>query len=69
MEDLIKVFTDNGISVACVFFLMYYILTTQKENNKLMREMSDTLIAICTRLGVCKEDIKITKAKISKEED
>lgn len=69
MEELIKVLTDNGISVACVLFLMYYILTTQKENNKLMKEMSDTLIAICTRLGVSKEDIKITKAKISSKEE
>jgi hypothetical protein len=68
MEEIVKVFTDNGISVACVAFLMYYILTVQKENNKLLKEMSDTLIAITTKLGVSKEDIKIQKAKISKED-
>lgn len=68
MEELVKVFTDNGISVACVAFLMYYILTTQKENNKLLKEMSDTLIAITTKLGVSKEDIKVQRAKLSKEE-
>ena len=67
MGDIIKVLTDNGISVACVVFLMYYILTIQKESNKLMKEMSDTLIAICTILGVSKEDIKVQRAKISKE--
>lgn len=67
MEEIIKVLTDNGISVACVVFLMYYILVTQKESNKLMKDMSDTLIAICTILGVSKEDIKVQRAKISKE--
>lgn len=67
MEEIIKVLTDNGISVACVVFLMYYILVTQKESNKLMKDMSDTLIAICTILGVSKEDIKVQRARISKE--
>ena len=61
MEDIIKVITDNGISVACLVFMMYYILVTQKEQNKTLDEISKTLTAIVTILGV--KEVEIESAK------
>lgn len=68
MEELIKIFTDNGISVACVCFLMYYILVVQRDNKKILEDMSATLISICAILGVKKEEIELEKRKIKKED-
>ena len=64
MEELIKLIVDNGISVACVGFLMYYILVVQRENRKILEDMSSTLISICAILGVKKEEIELEKLKI-----
>lgn len=61
MEDIIKVITDNGISVACLVFMMYYILVTQKETNKTLDEVSKTLTAIVTILGVKETEINTVK--------
>lgn len=46
MEELIKLISDNGISVISVGFFIYYILTTSRENNKLMTNMITTLQSI-----------------------
>lgn len=64
MEDIIKVITDNGISVACLVFMMYYILVTQKEQNKTLDEISKTLTAIVTILGVKQVEIESAKKNL-----
>lgn len=71
MQDLIKLITDNGISVACVGFLMYYILVSQRDMKTVlqsmissMNEMNKTLISICAIIGI-KDDIDNIKKKIS----
>lgn len=64
MEDIIKVITDNGISVACLVFMMYYILVTQKEQNKALEEISKTLTAIVTILGVKQVEIESAKKNL-----
>ena len=70
MEELIKIIADNGISVACVFFLMYYILVVQRDTKTVLQnmitsinEMNKTLISICAIIGI-KEDIDDIKEKI-----
>lgn len=50
MEELINLITQNGIGVICVAFLMYFINTTMKENNKILDDMQKTLVAINTNL-------------------
>lgn len=50
MEELIKLIVDNGLSAVCVAFMIYYINTTMKDNNKILDEMQKTLVAINTNL-------------------
>lgn len=69
MEELIKLIADNGISVVCVGFLMYYILVVQRDNRKILEDMSSTLISICAILGVKKEEIEIEKMKLKKRKE
>ena len=63
MEDIIKLATDNGISIVCVGFMIYYILVSQKENNKILQEIEKTLTAIVTVLGIKEDEIEEIKKK------
>lgn len=72
MEELIKIIADNGISVACVCFLMYYILVVQRDTKLVLQnmitsinEMNKTLISICAIIGI-KENVESIKDKIDK---
>lgn len=67
MEELIKVFVDNGISVGCVVFLIYFINTTLKDNNKILDEMQKTLVSIQTTLQLQNVRIEKLESKIDKE--
>lgn len=50
MEELINLITQNGIGVVCVAFMIYFINTTLKDNNKILTEMQKTLVTIQTSL-------------------
>lgn len=67
LEELIKVFVDNGISVGCVVFLIYFINTTLKDNNKILDEMQKTLVSIQTTLQLQNIRIEKLENKIDKE--
>lgn len=67
LEELIKVFVDNGISVGCVVFLIYFINTTLKDNNKILDEMQKTLVSIQTTLQLQNVRIEKLENKIDKE--
>lgn len=72
MEELINLITQNGIGVICVAFLIYFINTTMKDNNKILDDMQKTLVAINTNLTtlstrVDKLEDKISKKKTKKE--
>lgn len=74
MEQLINLITQNGIGVICVAFLMYFINTTMKDNNKILDDMQRTLVAINTNLTtlstrVDKLEDKISKKKTKKESE
>ena len=78
MEELINLITQNGIGVICVAFLMYFINTTMKENNKILDDMQKTLVAINTNLTTLSsrvdkvEDMVVNlkkKSKTKKEEE
>lgn len=74
MADLINLITQNGIGVICVAFLIYFINTTMKDNNKILDDMQKTLVAINTNLTtlstrVDKLEDKISKKKSKKEEE
>lgn len=74
MTDLINLITQNGIGVICVAFLICFINTTMKDNNKILDDMQKTLVAINTNLTtlstrVDKLEDKISKKKTKKEEE
>lgn len=50
MEALIQLIVDNGISVICVAYLIYFQSTT-------MKQMLDTLSSIKTDITLIKEEI------------
>lgn len=74
MADLINLITQNGIGVICVAFLIYFINTTMKDNNKILDDMQKTLVGINANLTtlstrVDKLEDKIVKKKTKKEEE
>lgn len=60
MEDLIQLIVNNGIGVVCVAYMIYFQLTTMKEMNKTMNEVS-------TSLKLMNQDIEEIKNKINRE--
>lgn len=48
MEELVKLLVDNGLSVICVAYLIYFQSTT-------MKEMLNTLNSIDKRLAIIEE--------------
>ena len=60
MGDLIQLIVNNGIGVVCVGYMIYFQLTTMKEMNKTMNEVS-------TSLKLMNQDIEEIKNKISEK--
>jgi uncharacterized protein YoxC len=74
MEELINLITQNGIGVICVAFMIYFINTTMKDNNKILDDIQKTLVAINSNLTtlatrVDKLEDKICRKKTKKEEE
>ena len=72
MEEIINLLTNNGIGVVCVAFMIYFINTTLKENNKILDDMQKTLVAINSTLitlssRVDKLEDKIENRRAKKE--
>lgn len=59
MSDLIQLIVNNGIGVVCVGYMIYFQLTTMKEMNKTMNEVS-------TSLKLMNQDIEEIKEKLNK---
>lgn len=58
MGDIIKIISDFGISLACVGYLIYFSLTTMKDMNKTLNEVS-------TSLRLMNQDIEEIKQKLN----
>lgn len=46
IDALIEVLSSNGIGIVCVAFMIYFINTSLKDNNKILDEIQKTLITI-----------------------
>lgn len=60
MSDLIELIVNNGIGIVCVAYLIFFNLTTMKEMNKAMTEIS-------TSLKLMNQDIEEIKEKIKEK--
>lgn len=67
MEEIVKLVVDNGIGVACVVFLIYFINSTMKDNNKTLDQIQQTLVAIKTTLDLQNIRIEKLEDKIEKK--
>jgi uncharacterized protein YoxC len=69
MEELINLITNNGIGVICVAFLIYFINTTMKDNNKILDDIQKTLVAINGNLTTLSTRVDKLEDKIEKKEE
>lgn len=46
MEDLINLFVNNGVAVACLIYFMWYNNTTLKEFSNKFEELNKTLLKL-----------------------
>lgn len=66
MEDIVNIITQNGIGIVCVAFMIYFISTTLKENNKILDEIQKTLVSIQTTLNLLMQRVEDLENKQSK---
>lgn len=62
MIETINLITQNGIGIVCVAFMITYINSTMKENNKILDEIQKTLVSI-------QENLFSLTSRIDKLED
>ena len=55
MENIIKVIADNGISIVCGGYMIYFQLTTMKDVINTLSKIEENLILINQKLKI---DIK-----------
>lgn len=67
MQELINLITQNGIGVICVAFLIYFINTTMKDNNKILDDIQKTLVAINGNLTTLSTRVDKLEDKMNKE--
>lgn len=68
MADLVKLIVDNGISVVCVAYMIYFSLTTMRDMNKTLTTMTGTLQSISDRLEILEKSM-LKKKKYKDEEE
>ena len=68
MEELVNIITQNGIGVVCVGFMIYFISTTLKDNNKVLDEIQKTLVSIQTTLTMMTSRVDTLENTIMKED-
>lgn len=69
MESIIKLLVDNGIGVVCVAFMIYFINTTLKDNNKVLGEIKETLVSVQTTLNNLTSRVDDIENKIEKKKE
>jgi hypothetical protein len=68
MEELVKLITDNGISVICVAYMTCFSLTTMRDMNKTLTTMTATLQSISDRLEILEKSMLKRKNKDQEQE-
>ena len=58
IDAVMQILADQGISVLCVVYLMWFSATKLEKQNEIMAQMVATLSAINTRLDAIEDKIK-----------
>ena len=51
MEEIVNLFVNNGVSVACLIYFMWYNNNTLKEFSNKFEELNDNLLKIIEKLS------------------
>ena len=55
LDAVMQILSDQGISVLCVVYLMWFSATKLEKQNQIMAEMVSALTAINTRLDAIED--------------
>ena len=58
IDAVMQILADQGISVLCVVYLMWFSATKLEKQNEIMAQMVATLTAINTRLDAIEDNVK-----------
>ena len=58
IDAVMQILADQGISVLCVVYLMWFSATKLENQNEIMAQMVATLTAINTRLDAIEDKVK-----------
>ena len=58
IDAVMQILADQGISVLCVVYLMWFSATKMEKQNQIMSEMVSALTAINTRLDAIEDKVK-----------
>ena len=58
IDAVMQILADQGISVLCVVYLMWFSATKLEMQNEIMAQMVATLTAINTRLDAIEDKVK-----------
>lgn len=58
LDAVMQILADQGISVLCVVYLMWFSATKLEKQNEIMAQMVATLTAINTRLEAIEDKVK-----------
>ena len=58
IDSVMKILADQGISVLCVVYLMWFSATKMEKQNQIMSEMVSALTAINTRLDAIEDKVE-----------
>lgn len=51
MEELVNLFVNNGVAVACLIYFMWYNNTTLKEFSEKFQQLNDNLLKVIEKLS------------------
>lgn len=58
IDAVMQILAEQGISVLCVVYLMWFSATKLEKQNEIMAQMVATLTAINTRLDAIEDKVK-----------
>ena len=58
IDAVMQILADQGISVLCVVYLMWFSATKMEKQNQIMSEMVSALTAINTRLDAIEDKVQ-----------
>lgn len=50
MEQVANIMFNNGVGIACLLYMMYFMQTTMKDMQKTMEEVQKVLISLQTKI-------------------